>query len=193
MGRERYVRAVASPEAREGSRDGYREATIKTTTGPVTPPRPKLRGTSEAFVSRLLGSGVTKTHTLDSLVIAWFIGGVSTGTWRPPWPRPSAAGHRVALDGVADRDRDDQWQQRRLDDVELDYLFLDAILFRYHLGAAAEPVLAAWGITTAGKPVFVGRTPRPPSPPTPGRPSWPISAPAGWPARCWLSPTAPLA
>jgi putative transposase len=48
------------------------------------------------------------------------------------------------------------WQQRRLDEVELDYLFLDASLFRYHLGAAAEPVLAAWGITTAGKPVFVG-------------------------------------
>jgi putative transposase len=36
-----------------------------------------------------------------------------------------------------------QWQQRRFDEVELDYLFLDASLFRYHVGAAAEPVLAA--------------------------------------------------
>ena len=48
------------------------------------------------------------------------------------------------------------WQQRRLDELELDYLFLDASFFRYHVGAAAEPVLAAWGITTDGKPVFVG-------------------------------------
>jgi putative transposase len=48
------------------------------------------------------------------------------------------------------------WQQRRLDEVELDYLFLDASFFRYHVGAAAEPVLAAWGITTEGTPVFVG-------------------------------------
>ncbi|TMM06079.1 MAG: hypothetical protein E6G05_04230, partial [Actinobacteria bacterium] len=49
-----------------------------------------------------------------------------------------------------------EWQQRCLDEVELDYLFLDASFFRYHVGAAAEPVLAAGGITTAGKPVFVG-------------------------------------
>jgi putative transposase len=27
---------------------------------------------------------------------------------------------------------------------------------KYHANAAAEPVLAAWGITTEGKPVFVG-------------------------------------
>lgn len=48
------------------------------------------------------------------------------------------------------------WLQRRLDELKLDYLFLDASFFRYHVGVAAEPVLAAWGITTAGKPVFVG-------------------------------------
>jgi putative transposase len=41
----------------------------------------------------------------------------------------------------------------------LDYLFLDASFFRIHPGSPAEPVLAAWGITTDGKPVFVGLTP----------------------------------
>jgi putative transposase len=48
------------------------------------------------------------------------------------------------------------WQQRRLDDLELDYLFLDASHFRMHTGARAEPVLAAWGITNEGAPAFVG-------------------------------------
>lgn len=48
------------------------------------------------------------------------------------------------------------WQQRRLDDVELGYLFLDGSHFRYHDGANAEPVRAAWGVTTAGKPQLVG-------------------------------------
>lgn len=43
-----------------------------------------------------------------------------------------------------------------LDDVELDYLFLDGSHFRMHAGARAEPVLAAWGINTAGKPVLIG-------------------------------------
>jgi putative transposase len=34
---------------------------------------PKLRGTTEAFASRLFGSHVTKTNALESLVIASFI------------------------------------------------------------------------------------------------------------------------
>jgi putative transposase len=50
----------------------------------------------------------------------------------------------------------DPWRCRRLDDAELDYLFLDASHFKMHHGTRAEPVLAAWGITTAGKPVLVG-------------------------------------
>lgn len=38
------------------------------------------------------------------------------------------------------------WSARRLDDVELDYLYLDGTSFRYHPGARAEPVLVAYGI-----------------------------------------------
>ncbi len=48
------------------------------------------------------------------------------------------------------------WSPRRLDDVALDCLFLDGSHFKYHANASAEPVLAAWGIDTDGKPVFVG-------------------------------------
>ncbi|BCQ06716.1 IS256 family transposase [Mycobacterium heckeshornense] len=38
----------------------------------------------------------------------------------------------------------------------MESLFLDGSHFKYHAHAAAEPVLAAWGIDTDGKPVFVG-------------------------------------
>lgn len=48
------------------------------------------------------------------------------------------------------------WCERPLHDVELDYLFLDTSHFKMHPNAGTEPVLAAWGITTDGKPVFVG-------------------------------------
>ena len=78
LGRERYARAASRDNGRQGSRNGYCETTIKTTTGPVTLARPKLRGTSERFASRLLGTGVTKTHALESLVIAGFVRGLST-------------------------------------------------------------------------------------------------------------------
>ena len=53
-----------------GSRNGYREVTVKTTAGPVQLSRPKLRDTTEAFASRLCGSHVTKGNALESLVIA---------------------------------------------------------------------------------------------------------------------------
>lgn len=36
------------------------------------------------------------------------------------------------------------WSTRRLDEVELDYLYLDATSFCYHPGARAEPVLVAY-------------------------------------------------
>jgi putative transposase len=42
----------------------------------------------------------------------------------------------------------ESWSARRLDDVELDYLFLDGSHFKYHANASAEPVLAGWGIDT---------------------------------------------
>ena len=41
----------------------------------------------------------------------------------------------------------------------MDYLFLDASFFRMHPGSPVEPVLAAWGITTDGKPAFIGAGP----------------------------------
>ncbi|WP_048696203.1 IS256 family transposase, partial [Nostocoides australiense] len=53
----------------------------------------------------------------------------------------------------------EQWAARRLEGVSVDYLFLDASFFRMHPGSPAEPVLAAWGISTDGKPIFIGLAP----------------------------------
>jgi len=161
LGRDRYARAASCENAREGSRNGYCDITIKTTTGPVTLARPKLRGTSEVFASRLLGTGVTKTHALESLVIAGFVRGLSTRDVEATLAEAlgeDATVSRSTVSRICTEIRAElhAWQQRRLDELELDYLFLDASFFRYHVGATAEPVLAAWGITTEGQPVFVG-------------------------------------
>jgi putative transposase len=51
------------------------------------------------------------------------------------------------------------WARRPPDGVMLDYLFLDASFFRMHPGSPAEPILAAWGIATDGKPAFIGLAP----------------------------------
>ncbi len=164
LGRDRYARAATAEDARPGSRNGYREVTVKTTAGPVALARPKLRGTAGAFASRLFGAHVTKTNALESLVIASFIRGLSVRDVEATLA--DALGEQAAISKStvsavcqAIRDEYQAWAGRRLDEVKLDYLFLDASFFRMHPGSPAEPVLAAWGITTEGKPAFIGLGP----------------------------------
>ncbi len=57
LGRDRYERAAGSAGARAGMRNGYCPTTVKTTAGPVTLERPKVRGTAERFASQLFGKG----------------------------------------------------------------------------------------------------------------------------------------
>lgn len=159
LGRARYERADG--ECSVGSRNGYQPATaIKTTAGPVNVRRPKLRGTNEPFVSALFGTGVAKSHALKCLVIASFVRGLSTRDVEAKLADALGLQGKISKSEVsrickAIGDELDTWNSR-LDNVTLDYLFLDASFFRYHVGAAAEPVLAAWGIDTDGEPVFVG-------------------------------------
>jgi putative transposase len=161
LGRERYQRGE---RARAGSRNGHCPTTIKTTAGPVTLQRPKLRGTDEQFASRLLGVGVCRTHALESLVIAGFVRGLSVRDVEATLadalgPEAALSKSTVARVCEAIRDEFDAWRERDLSAIELDYLFLDASHFRMHAGSRAEPILAAWGITTEGAPVFVGLAP----------------------------------
>ena len=160
LGRARYQRAAECPDARAGSRNGFCESTIKTTAGPVTVARPKLRGTTERFASQLFGTGVTKSNALESLVIAGFVRGLSVRDVENTLADALGAEAALSKSTVsrvcqAIGDEFTQWSSRRLDGLELDYLFLDASMFKMHPGARAEPVLAAWGITTEGAPVFV--------------------------------------
>ena len=164
LGRDRYARAALTEDARPGSRNGYRDVAVKTTAGPVKLARPKLRGTSEAFASRLFGSHVTKTNALESLVIASFIRGLSVRDVEATLADAlgdQAAISKSTVSAICQQIKDEYqaWALRRLDEVMLDYLFLDASFFRMHPGSPAEPVLAAWGITTEGKPAFVGLAP----------------------------------
>jgi putative transposase len=161
LGRARYQRAADCPDARPGSRNGYCDSTIKTTAGPVTVARPKLRGTTEAFASQLFGKGVTKSHVLESLVIAGFVRGLSVRDVEHTLADALGAEAALSKSTVsrvcqAIAGEFEQWSSRRLEELELDYLFVDASMFKMHPGARAEPVLAAWGITTSGAPAFVG-------------------------------------
>ena len=161
LGRERYARQAVSEEAREGMRNGYCPTTIKTTAGPVTLERPKLRGTTERFASQLFGTGVLRTNALEALVIASFVRGLSVRDVEASLVEAlgeQAAVSKSAVSRVCAelKTQFETWSRRDLSGLTLDYLFLDASMFKYHANAGAEPVLAAWGIDTDRKPVFVG-------------------------------------
>ncbi len=126
--------------------------------------RPKLRGTTEKFASRLFGAGVTKTNAMESLVIAGYVRGLSDRDVEATLADALGAEATLSKSTVsrvcqAIRSEFARWAERSLTDLALDYLFLDGSFFRMHEGARAEPVLAAWGITTAGAPVLVGLAP----------------------------------
>jgi hypothetical protein len=163
LGRTRYQRRT--DEHRAGSRNGWQPPTaVKTTMGPVELQRPKLRGTDQAFCSRLFGAGVTRTNALESLVISGWVRGLSDRDVEAALAEvlgAEAALSRSTVSRICQRIKDEfqGWRTRDLSGLRLDYLFLDASHFKMHPGAPAEPVLAAWGIDTDGKPVFVGLAP----------------------------------
>ncbi len=161
LGRDRYARGERD---RDGHRNGYSPVSIKTTAGEVTLQRPKTRGTEVAFASRLLGTGVTRTNALESLVIAGFVRGLSVRDVEASLadalgPESTISKSTVSRICEAIRDEFDTWKTRDLSGAELDYFFADGSYFKMHPGAPAEPVLVAWGITAAGKPVFLGLEP----------------------------------
>ena len=114
--------------------------------------RPKLRGTSEAFASRLFGAHVAKTNALESLVIASFVRGLSVRDMEAALAE--ALGDQAAIS----KSTVSSACQQIKDEYER-WAALDASFFRMHPGSPAEPVLAAWGITTSGKPAFIGLAP----------------------------------
>ena len=141
---------------------------MKTTAGPVALARPKLRGTAEEFASRLFGTHVTRTNALETLAIASFVRGLSVPDVEATLaealgdqPRsPSLRCRRSArpsrgLPGVG---CPPAGQGQAGLPVAGRQLLPDAPRF------PAEPVLAAWGITpwgitTSGKPAFIGLAP----------------------------------
>jgi putative transposase len=104
---------------------------------------------------------VCRTNALDSLVIAGFVRGLSVRDVEASLADALGAEAALSKSTVsrvceAIKDEFDTWKTRDLSEVSLEYLFLDGSHFRMHEGARVEPVLAAWGITSEGRPVLVG-------------------------------------
>lgn len=160
LGRVRYQRALTSPDPRPGMRNGHAPVTIKTTAGPVTLQRLKLRGTDEKFCSALFGSTVVRSNALETLVLASFVRGLSTRDVEATLAEALGADATVSKSVVSRIcaeviDEFATWSTRDLSSLDVDYLLLDASMFKMHDSVRGEPLLAAWAFTSDGQPALV--------------------------------------
>ena len=158
LGRERYER-TGEPVSH---RNGYERLCVKTTAGPLELERPRVRNASAlGFCSEIVGKGVARTHALEALVVCSFLRGLSV--------RDVEAALEEAFDGLVvskstvsricsqTRERYRAWCDRRLDEHDLVYLFLDAVYLKLRPDdTPAEGVLVAWGVTLEGRKVLLG-------------------------------------
>jgi putative transposase len=163
LGRDRYQRRTA--DSPDGYRNGWHEPrTLKTSLGPVSLQRPKLRHAHAALCDQLFGQSVSRTNALETLVISCWVRGLSDRDIEAMLVEvfgEDATISRTTASRICQRLRAefDAWNRRDLSKVKLDYLYLDGSFFKMHPKAKAEPVLAAWGIDVDGKPVFLGLGP----------------------------------
>ena len=88
LGVDRYQRGQ---QARLGYRNDHGELHVSTTAGPVALERPRLRGTTEPFASRLLGKGRQPRRC------AGVAGAVGVRAWLARPGEAPADGHRWAM------------------------------------------------------------------------------------------------
>jgi putative transposase len=163
LGRDRYQRR--REDSPEGYRNGWQQPrTLKTSLGRVQLQRPKLRRVRVALCDQLFGQSVTRTNALETLVISCWVRGLSDRDVEAMLVEvfgQDATISRTTASPICQRLRAefDAWRRRDLSKVKLDYLYLDGSFFKMHPKAKAEPVLAAWGIDTCGKPVLLGLGP----------------------------------
>jgi putative transposase len=168
LGRARYQRrpvTTAPDQLPPAYRNGWQKPrTITTALGPVWVQRPKLRHAHSAQCDQLFGKEVTRTNALETLVISCWVRGLSDRDLEAMLVEVFGEDAKVSKTTVSRicqrlRTEFEEWKRRDLSGTKIDYRFLDASFFKMHQGAKAEPVLAAWGIDTDGKPVFLALAP----------------------------------
>jgi putative transposase len=158
LGRGRYERR-GDPVSH---RNGYEAVTVKTTAGPLGLERPRLRNASQLeFASEIVGKGVARTHALEALVLVSFLRGLSVrdveAALEETFDEPMVSKSTVSRICEQARERYRAWCERRLDEHDLVYCFLDAVYLKLRPDdTPAEGVLVAWGVTLEGRKVLLG-------------------------------------
>jgi putative transposase len=162
LGRERYERSDPHPDqAVPGYRNGYKPARIDTSEGRVTVAVPQVRNSPTPFQPAAVGVLRGRSAELERLVIEMYARGLSTrdseDTFRDPTTGQPLLS-RTAVSQVTEAlwTEYQAFQERDLGEVEVVYLFVDALYEALRRqGRSREGVLCAWAICADGRKVLV--------------------------------------
>jgi putative transposase len=151
-GRGRYQRRAGG---QRGSRNGYEPGRIRTAEGAIGVRVPQVRGADEPFRSSLMGFLEGNSDVLDRLVTEMYARGLSTRDVEDAFR--DATGELLISKSAVSQITDQLWEDycafvaTDLSDVEVEYLFCDAVFESLRRQGAKEALLVAWCIDSGGR------------------------------------------
>jgi transposase-like protein len=156
VGRDSYEHGAAPGQ---GYRNGSRSGRLKTAEGFVEYSAPQVAGRDEPFRSDIREHLKGRTQALEDLAVELLARGLSVRDIEEAFRDETG---RLLLSKTAASEIGERlWQDYRdfatrdLSEYDIAYLFVDGIAERIRPGQRREPVLAAWGFTTAGAKVLL--------------------------------------
>lgn len=164
LGRRKSVRR-APVDAAPGYRNGYgtpRKLTLSC--GTITVQRPRVRDLAERFESRVLPLFKRKSKAVGDLLPELYLHGLAQGDFELALrgllgdgaPLSGSTVARLTEKWQADLA---EWQTRRLDDVEVVYLWVDGIYVKAGLEREKAALLVVLGAVSDGRKVVLAVTP----------------------------------
>lgn len=151
-GRGRYERRA---EGQRGSRNGYERGRVRTAEGAIDVRVPQVRESDEPYRSSLMSFLEGNSDVLDRLVTEMYARGLSTRDVEDAFK--DATGELLISRSAVSEITDQLWEDysafiaRDLSDIEVEYLFCDAIFESLRRQGAKEALLVAWGIDAQGR------------------------------------------
>lgn len=160
IGRPKSARRPAV-DAPTGYRNGYGKARrLALTIGTITLRRPRVRGLAERFVSRVLPLFQRRTKQVGELLPRLYLHGLALGDFElalrgllgdgAPLSPPSL--QRLKAQWQVEYDA---WKQRRLDDLEVVYVWADGLYVKAGLEDSKAALLVLIGALTDGRKVVL--------------------------------------
>jgi putative transposase len=139
---------------RNGYRNGYQRRRIKTRVGRVLVEAPRVRNSTTPFTSKIMAWLKVKQAALMRLVIEGYVRGLSTRDFESllvdPDGRPLLS--RSSISTITDElaAEYEAFTHRRLDDLDVVYLFVDGVYESIRDYTNNQTLLAAWAICADG-------------------------------------------